>query len=93
MDYTIVSTLRQLCIKHEWFTEGTNTQYERMFELAKDVVKNAADPALAVTRITDAIWMCSCNPETEGDADYNFIYQEIENWYRQMKEKESAFNV
>ena len=36
MDYTIVSTLRQLCFKHEWFTEGTNTQYERMFELAKD---------------------------------------------------------
>ena len=59
MDYTIISTLRQLCIKH----------------------------------ITDAIWMCSCNPETEGDADHNFIYQEIKNWYKQMKEKESVFNV
>ena len=23
--------LRELCIKHQWFTEGTNTQYDRLF--------------------------------------------------------------
>lgn len=84
MDYRIVDTLRTLCIKNDYFDAGTNSQYERMFELAKDVVKNAADAHLAVTRIATAIWICS------ADAGYNEVYSNIEAWFDERRKEMSA---
>ena len=57
-----VDTLYMLCNKKQWFTCGTNAQYEKMFELA-----SAGFPAEVIARI---IWVCS-------DADYNEIYSAI----------------
>lgn len=43
--------LRNLCIKHQWFTEGTNGQYEKLF------YANAHGAPLE--EIVSMIWMCS----------------------------------
>lgn len=49
--------IRSLCIKKDWFTNGTNTQYERMF----DRVRDGAD----IDEIATIIWVCSENVTKE----------------------------
>ena len=43
--------LRRLCIKHNWFTEGTNTQYEKLFY--------ANQNGASVEELATIIWLCS----------------------------------
>lgn len=43
--------LRELCIKHQWFTEGTNTQYDRLFY--------ANAHGASAEEIATIIWLCS----------------------------------
>ncbi len=43
--------LRSLCIKNNWFTCGTNSQYEKLFQLNEE---NAPAQDLALV-----IWVCS----------------------------------
>lgn len=45
------SKLQRLCIKNNWFTCGTNRQYEKLF---KQLEKGASYPKLAIM-----IWICS----------------------------------
>ena len=49
--------IRSLCIKKDWFTNGTNTQYERLF----DRVRDGAD----IDEIATIIWVCSENVTKE----------------------------
>lgn len=49
--------VRSLCIKNDWFTHGTNTQYERLF----DRVRDGAD----IDEIATIIWVCSENVTKE----------------------------
>ena len=51
--YAITTTdeLRMLCIKNNWFTGGTISQYEKMFELNRNDV--------GVREIALVIWLCS----------------------------------
>lgn len=79
MRYMIFTTLRDLCIEHNFFNAGTNSQYERMFDLATDLVQNAADQNLAVIRLADVIWICT------ADTKYNDVHKAIEEWFEQMK--------
>lgn len=51
--------LRELCIKNGWFTCGTNTQYERLFQANTD--------RMSAESIATIIWICSDN------ADHNSI--------------------
>lgn len=53
MSYSITTPdeLRALCIKNNWFTRGTNTQYERLFEA------NEAD--CSIEEIATIIWLCT----------------------------------
>lgn len=44
-------TLRRLCIKNEWFTEGSNSQYEKLFEMNKS--------GAGIEQIATVIWLCS----------------------------------
>lgn len=48
-------TLRNLCIKNNWFTEGTNSQYEKLFYMNKS---NAS-----IEHIATVIWLCSDSEE------------------------------
>lgn len=47
--------LRSLCIKNNWFTSGTNSQYEKLFQLNEE---NAPIQDLALV-----IWVCSTDWE------------------------------
>lgn len=47
--------LRVLCIKNDWFTCGTNTQYERLFQANTD--------RMSVETIATIIWICSDNTD------------------------------
>ena len=42
--------LRNLCIKHEWFTCGTNSQYEKLFEMNEQ--------GASIEHIATVIWTC-----------------------------------
>ncbi len=50
-----VYEVRALCIKNNWFTNGDNTQYGKMF----DRVAEHAD----VEEIATLIWICSDNAD------------------------------
>ncbi len=43
--------LRSLCIKHGWFTCGSNRQYEKLFEMNEQ--------GAGIEQIATAIWLCS----------------------------------
>ena len=43
--------LRNLCIKNNWFTEGTNKQYEKLFY--------ANEHGCTIEEIATIIWLCS----------------------------------
>lgn len=43
--------LRQLCIRHQWFTDGSNSQYEKLFY--------ALSMKAPFEEIVTIIWVCS----------------------------------
>lgn len=43
--------LRQLCIENDWFTYGTNYQYEKLFY--------ANEKGFSIEEIATIIWLCS----------------------------------
>lgn len=43
--------LRQLCIENQWFTQGSNRQYEKLFYMN--------DQQAAIEQIATVIWLCS----------------------------------
>ena len=45
--------IRKLCINHQWFTAGTNSQYEKMFELVRSGA-STHDVALAIWLSTES---------------------------------------
>lgn len=50
-----VTRLREICIENNWFTCGSNEQYEKLMEQCK---KGTLYPSLAAM-----IWICSENAE------------------------------
>lgn len=92
-DYTVVSSLRELCIENDWFDEGTNSQYEKMFELAKMFVKQyvyskdgkSVTAQYAVTRLADIIWLCTADAERES------INKTLLAWFKQMYESAKEY--
>lgn len=45
------STLRDLCVKNDWFTEGDIGQYDKLFRLN--------EMQAPIEHLSVAIWMCS----------------------------------
>lgn len=43
--------LRSLCIDHDWFTCGSNRQYEKLFEMNEQ--------GAGIEQIATVIWLCS----------------------------------
>lgn len=44
-------TVYRLCNKHQWFTDGSNTQYDKMFRMV--------DEKAPIEEIATVIWLCS----------------------------------
>lgn len=57
MKYSVTTNekLRSLCIKNDWFTQGTNRQYEKLF------YANAA--CAPISDIVTIIWLCTDTSE------------------------------
>jgi len=53
IEYSVTTTedLRNLCIKNNWFTEGTNSQYEKLFYANKR--------GCSIDEIATIIWLCT----------------------------------
>lgn len=62
---TTPENLRQLCIEQNWFTCGTNAQYEKLFY--------ANENGCSITGIAVIIWTCSDN-----EAEFNDILSALE---------------
>lgn len=58
-------TLRELCIKNNWFACGTNHQYDKLFEMN--------EKGKSVDELALVIWLCS-----DGELDRSAIKQELE---------------
>lgn len=82
--YAITSNeeLRKLCIENDWFTSGTNEQYNKLFDC------NSSEKA-SVEEIAAIIWVCSddtkehiCDILREKHREYEarFIKSDIDNY-------------
>ena len=60
--------LQSLCVKHNWFTCGSNNQYEKLFEIGED-------PSTSPEMLATLIWFCSDNVNY-GDV-LKVIYNEL----------------
>lgn len=79
----IRSTLRQVCIENNFFNDGSNEQYEKMFKLAEKLVDlynngSNADSKYAIEILTQVIWVC-----TDGVNSQN-INSKITQWFERF---------
>lgn len=56
---TTASALRELCVKRNWFTCGTNEQYEKLFY--------ANENGCPLKEIATIIWLCSDSEVRRAD--------------------------
>ena len=52
------TALRSLCIKNEWFTHGSNYQYGKLFDRARE--------GASIEELATIIWICSENVTKEA---------------------------
>lgn len=71
--------LRELCIKHGWFAEGTNTQYEKLFCIN--------DKGWMLDDIVTIIWTCSDAEKWSWHKIYKILAQELEK-HEQMESQQ-----
>ena len=73
MTYAITSNeaLRELCIKNDWFSCGTNSQYEKLFY--------ANDQGFSIEEIATIIWLCSDNRD-KSDILEELIKARLDFW-------------
>lgn len=57
--------LRGLCIRNRWFTGGTNSQYEKLFEMNEN--------GASIEHIATVIWLCS-DSEVPENCRRNIIF-------------------
>lgn len=50
--------LRLLCIEKDWFTHGTNQQYQKLFDMNRD--------GASLEELALVIWICSSNDSREA---------------------------
>lgn len=61
--------LRNLCIENDWFTEGTNAQYEKLFYANKSFC--------SIEEIATIIWLCSNTDLANGGTCRRDILDEL----------------
>ena len=79
-EYVMHDRLRSLCIREEYFTCGTNSQYDRMFELS-------TDPKFSPREVAIMIYMCS-----DEDADLDTIESQVEEITNEIHEMEESLH-
>ena len=61
-----------LCNKYQWFTSGTNRQYEKMFDYVNDAEISASSTD-KLRKLATMIWICS-NDFSEEEI-YDALYK------------------
>ena len=79
----IRSTLRQVCIENDFFNDGSNEQYEKMFKLAEKLVDlynngSDADSKYAIEILTQVIWVCTNGVSSQ------YINLKITQWFEKF---------
>jgi len=75
-NYAVCPTedLRRLCIWEDWFTAGTNSQYDKLFELNRE--------SISVSEIALAIWLCT-DGVSRGDI-YDKLLDAADAYHKRM---------
>lgn len=62
----INSKLREMCIEHDWFTAGTNEEYDTLFRMADDFAHhdNENDRNWKLAAMASLIYHCSTEVST-----------------------------
>ena len=55
------------CVKHNLFIDGTNEQYDKMYELVSE--------GISCRDLTTIIWLCS--PRTDREELYKLLHKEV----------------
>ncbi len=94
--HRVFESLREICVMNDWFNAGTNEQYEKMFDLAHQLVNEyisqkgtgiiTAAAQYAVVRLADVIWICTDGAEREK------INTRLIDWFKQMCRESEQFD-
>lgn len=76
--YLTVMNVYELCNKHQWFTCGTTTQYEKMFDYIREEKIKASD-TYKIRKVAIMIWICSDEGFTEDDIYYELYKKALAN--------------
>ena len=87
-EYTLVNKIYQLCNREQYFTCGTNRQYDLMFSMAKM-------PEMSTRDIAIMIFTCSDGKASLGRIlnDLNAIMKEIEEAEEAVIEEEQYMEL
>lgn len=83
MEKLTTMDIYELCNKNQWFTCGTTTQYEKMFDYVREAEINSLMISDKIRKLSTIIWICSDDNFTEEEifkairqkfADKNGLY-------------------
>ena len=71
-----VMDIYELCNKNQWFTCGTSTQYEKMFDYVREAKIDSIMISDKISKLATMIWICSDDSFTEEEI-FNAIRQKF----------------
>lgn len=83
MEKLTTMDMYELCNKYQWFTHGTNSQYEKMFDFVRKANIDSIMIENKTMKLATMIWICSDDKFTIDDihrairqkfADKNGLY-------------------
>lgn len=83
----IVNAFIDFCRNNRFFNAGTNSQYNKAFDVAYDCVSKSIECGGFTNvedRLTDVVWICSYDENTGDELDRNAIAEPIHEWFVQM---------
>ena len=59
MEKLTTMDMYELCNEHQWFTCGTNSQYEKMFDFVREANIDSIMIDYKIKELATMIWICS----------------------------------
>ena len=77
MRFMTTDVMRQLCIKHNWFTSGDIHQYDKLMTMVKE--RESLD------RIALVIWICTDSLDADITEEPEIYRELVNNSYKELK--------
>lgn len=77
MRFMTTDTMRQLCIKHNWFTSGDIDQYDKLMTMVKE--------RESLNRMALAIWICTDSLDADITEEHEIYCELVNNSYEEIK--------